>query len=178
METKKSKTAESQQEDVKTSKHATRYLIIGTLLALFNYGLYTVLSNYIINNNDLIWLSSFIATAVTTVLAYILHSRITWKERPISKTAIYKFFIWNIMLTVAIYPLLTQLFSYITPLYDFAYSVTSALHIPFTYEFVLTTGAFILTTIITTLMNYFLYDRFVFGKSKKPKNQEEENQDD
>ena len=178
METKKSKTIESQQEDVKTSKHATRYLIIGTLLALFNYGLYTVLSNYIINNNDLIWLSSFIATAVTTVLAYILHSRITWKERPISKTAIYKFFIWNIMLTVAIYPLLTQLFSYITPLYDFAYSVTSALHIPFTYEFVLTTGAFVLTTIITTLMNYFLYDRFVFGKSKKPKNQEEENQDD
>ena len=83
------------------------------------------------------------------------------------------------MLTVAIYPLLTQLFSYITPLYDFAYSTTSALHIPFTYEFVLTTGAFVLTTIITTLMNYFLYDRFVFGKSKKPKNQEdEEAQDD
>ena len=179
METKKSKTAESQQEDVKTSKHATRYLIIGTFLALFNYGLYTVLSNFIINNNDLIWLSSFIATAVTTVLAYILHSRITWKERPISKTAIYKFFIWNIMLTVAICPILTQLFSYITPLYDFAYNITSALHIPFTYEFVLTTGAFVLTTIITTLMNYFLYDRFVFGKSKSPKTQEtKEGQDD
>ena len=175
---KKTKSSGDQKDDVTTGKHATRYLIIGTFLALFNYGLYTVLSNLIIKNNDLIWLSSFIATAVTTILAYILHSKITWKERPISKTAIYKFFIWNIMLTVAIYPLLTQLFSYLTPLYDFAYSITSAMHIPFTYEFVLTTGAFVLTTIITTLMNYFLYDRFVFGKAKNSKNQEDEEDED
>ena len=151
-------------KDVKTSKHATRYLIIGTSLAIFNYSTYMVLSNLIIKNNDLIWLSTFIATALTTILAYILHSKITWKERTISKTAIYKFFIWNIMLTVAINPLLTQLFSYITPLYDFGFSISSALHLPFTYEFILTTGAFVLTTIITTLMNFFLYDRFVFGK--------------
>ncbi len=170
METKK---AESPKKDVTTSKHAARYIIIGTFLAFFNYGLYTVLSNFIINNNNLIWLSSFISTAITTVLAYILHSRITWKERPISKTAIYKFFIWNIILTVAIYPVLTQLFSYLTPLYVFAYSITSFLRIPFTYEFVLTTGAFVLTTIITTLMNYFLYDKFVFGKSKNQKQKEQ-----
>lgn len=158
----------SSQKDVKSSKHAIRYLIIGTTLALFNYIFFTILSNLIIKNNDLLWLSSFIATAVTTVLAYILHSRITWKERPISKTAIYKFFIWNILMTVAINPILTQLFSYVTPLYEFAYNITSSLHIPFSYEFVLTTGAFVLTAIVTTIMNYFLYDRFVFGKSQKP----------
>ena len=158
----------SSQKDVKSSKHAIRYLIIGTTLALFNYIFFTILSNLIIKNNDLLWLSSFIATAVTTVLAYILHSRITWKERPISKTAIYKFFVWNILMTVAINPILTQLFSYITPLYQFAYNITSSLHIPFSYEFILTTGAFVLTAIVTTIMNYFLYDRFVFGKSQKP----------
>lgn len=163
------KSDKNEQKDVKASKHATRYLIIGVSLALFNYGLYTILSNLIIKNNDLIWLSTFIATGFTTVLAYILHSRITWKERPISKTAIYKFFIWNIMLTVVINPLLTQLFSYITPLYDFAFNIISSLNIPFSYEFVLTTGAFVLTTIITTIMNYFLYDRFVFGKSESQK---------
>ena len=161
------------QKDAKTSEHAIRYLIIGTTLALFNYGLYTVLSNFVIKNNDLLWLSTFIATGATTILAYILHSKITWKERPISKTAIYKFFIWNILLTVAINPILTQLFSYITPLYEFAYNITSSLHIPFSYEFVLTTGAFVLTTIVTTLMNYFLYDKFVFGKSKKQKENKE-----
>lgn len=156
----------SDLKDVKTSKHAVRYLIIGTTLALFNYITYTVLANLIIKNNDLIWLSTFIATALTTILAYILHSKITWKERPISKTAIYKFFIWNIMLTIAINPLLTQLFSYITPLYDFAFNITTSMHIPFTYNFILTTGAFMLTAIITTIMNFFLYDKFVFGKIK------------
>lgn len=160
------KSEKPEQKDVKTSKHATRYLIIGTTLALFNYITYTILANLIIKNNDLIWLSTFIATALTTILAYILHSKITWKERPISKTAIYKFFIWNIMLTVAINPLLTQLFSYITPLYEFTFNITTTMHLPFTYEFVLTTGAFILTAIVTTIMNFFLYDKFVFEKAK------------
>lgn len=164
---KESKKSEnSNQNDVKASEHAARYLAIGTSLALFNYIFYTVLSNLIIKNNDLLWLSSFISTGTTTILAYILHSRITWKERPISKTAVYKFFIWNIMLTVAIGPILTQLFSLITPLYDFAFHFFENLHIPFSYEFTLTTGTFILTTIVTTIMNYFLYDKFVFGKSK------------
>lgn len=153
--------------DVKNSTHATRYLIIGTCLALFNYGSYAILANLIIKNNDLIWLSTFIATAATTILAYILHSKITWKERPVTKTAIYKFFIWNILLTILINPLLTQLFSYITPLYEWGFNILQNLHIPFTYEFTLTTGAFVLTAIVTTIMNYLLYDKFVFGKAEK-----------
>lgn len=157
-------------KDVRSSKHATRYLIIGTCLALFNYGSYAILANLIIKNNDLIWLSTFIATAATTILAYILHSKITWKERPVTKTAIYKFLIWNILLTILINPVLTQLFSYITPLYDFAFNIIQNLHIPFTYDFTLTTGAFVLTAIVTTIMNFLLYDKFVFSKTKKTNN--------
>ena len=159
----------SYQEDVKTSKHATRYLFVGITLAVFNYCSYAILSNLIIKNNSLIWLSSFIASFITTILAYILHSKITWKERPLSKTALYKFFIWNILLTVAINPGLTQLFSLLTPLYEFTFHIFETLHIPFSYEFTLTTGAFVLTAIITTIMNFFLYDKFVFGKTKQNK---------
>ena len=62
-----------------TKKNASRYLIIGTSLAIFNFGFYSILANLIINNSDLLWLSNLIATAVTTILAYILHSKITWK---------------------------------------------------------------------------------------------------
>ena len=156
-------------KDVKTSKHAIRYLVIGTTLALFNYVFYAILANLIINDNNLIWLSTFIATAATTILAYILHSKITWKERPISKTSIYKFFIWNIILTIAVGPILTQLFSFITPLYNFAFSIFQNLNIPFSYDFVLTTGAFILTTIVVTILNFFFYDKFVFGQPSKSK---------
>ena len=155
------------KSDVKTTTHATRYLLVGITLTIFNYILYSILANLIIKNNDLLWLSTLIATFATTILAYILHSKITWKERRITKTAVYKFFIWNLLLTFPIGPSLTQFFSLFTPLYEFAYNICQNLHIDFSYEFVLTTGAFIFTTVVTMIINFLLYDKFVFGKEKK-----------
>jgi putative flippase GtrA len=165
METEKPK-AQDTPTDVKTSKHALRYLIVGICVTGFNYALFAVLSNLIIKNNDLIWLSSFIATAITTIVAYLAHSKITWKERTVTKHSIIRFFIWNAILTVAIAPGFTQLFSLFTPLYELAHNITSAIHLPFTYEFVLTTGAFVLTSIVIMILNFLFYDRFVFGKQK------------
>ena len=171
MEVEKSPQSEkadtNNKKDVKTSRHAFRYLIVGISITVFNYALYAILSNFIIKNNDLIWLSTLIATTITTIVAYILHAKITWKERPITKSAKYKFFIWNALLAIAIGPLLTQLFSLITPLYEFAFNISQAINLPFDYEFVLTTGAFVLTSIVTMFLNFLFYDRFVFGKSKK-----------
>ncbi len=154
------------ESDVKTSTHAGRYAIIGIILAVFNYGLYALIANLIIKDSDYLWLSSFIASAFTTILAYILHSKITWKERKPTKKSIYRFLIWNIILTIAINPGLTQLFGLITPLYQFAYNISQSLHFPFSYEFTQSTGAFVLTAIITTILNFLFYDRFVFGKAK------------
>lgn len=158
---------ELHNSDVKTTTHATRYLLVGISLTVFNYVLYTILSNLIIKNTDLLWLSTFIATFITTILAYILHSKITWKERNITKASIYKFFIWNLLLTFPIGPGLTQFFSLFTPFYEFIYNICQNLHIDFSYDFVLTTGAFVLTTAVTMIMNFLLYDKFVFGKEKK-----------
>lgn len=172
METEKAKLPTSKHhKDVKTSRHANRYLIIGIILTIFNYSFYTILANLIINNNDLLWLSSFISTAATTILAYFLHSKITWKERNPGKLGIYKFFIWNIITAIAINPLLTQLFSLITPLYDLAFNISQALNLPFSYEFIQSTGAFILTAIITMILNFLFYDKLVFDK--KPTSQSE-----
>ena len=60
METEKSEKTESinTQTDVKTSRHAVRYLIVGILVTGFNYALFAILSNLIIKNNNLIWLSN------------------------------------------------------------------------------------------------------------------------
>lgn len=167
-EIKKKSNQSSTINDVKTSKHATRYLIVGIAITIFNYGLYSILANLVINNNDFIWLSMFIATAITTIVAYIAHSKITWKERNVTKHSIIRFFIWNALLTFIINPGLTQLFSLFAPLYNFAYSIIAALHLPFSYEFTLTTGAFVLTAIVTMILNFLFYDRFVFGKPKSP----------
>lgn len=163
---KEQKPDNPQDKDVKTSKHAMRYLLIGISLAVFNYGFYTILANLIIKNNDLLWLSSFISTAFTAILAYVLHSKITWKERNPGKLGIYKFIVWNIILTFIITPLFTQLSSIITPLYNFAFNISNSIHLPFSYEFIQSTGAFIIANAIIMIINFLFYDRFVFGKTK------------
>lgn len=173
METKEEKSTSSESKtDVKTSKHASRYLVVGIVITVFNYAFYSILSNLIIQNNDLLWLSTLISTTVTTIVAYILHSKITWKERPLTKTAKYKFFIWNLIGAFIVGPLLTQFFSLLIPLYEFAYHIIEALHIPFSYEFTITTGVFVLTSFVYMLLNFFLYDKFVFGKSKQTSKKE------
>lgn len=168
-ESKTPKPAESHDSstnDVKTSKHAARYFFVGLGITLFNYALFAIISNVFINDNNLLWLSNLIATTLTTIVAYIAHSKITWKERHVTKAAITRFFIWNALLAFLIAPSLTQLFGMLTPLYDFAYNISSALHLPFTYEFILTTGAFGLNSIVIMIINFLFYDRFVFQKKK------------
>lgn len=154
-------------KDVKTTKRAGRYIIVGILLTVFNYGLYSIIANLIIKNNDYLWLSTLISTIVSIFVAYFSHSKITWKERKITKTAKYKFFIWNLMFAFAVGPWLTQLFSFITPLYDLAYNICQAINLGFSYDFVQSTGAFVLTSLVVMVLNYLFYDKFVFGKKSK-----------
>ena len=163
-------------QDVKTSKHATRYFFVGVAITVFNFGTYSLI-NYLFlginpfnmgndnGNSNFLWLSTFISTTISTIVAYIAHSKITWKERTVTKHSIIRFFIWNALFAVAIGPWLTQLFSLLTPLYEFAFHICEAIHLPFSYEFVLSTGAFVLTAIVTMILNFLFYDRFVFGKS-------------
>ena len=160
-------------EKAKKPRHKTRYLIVGISITIFNYGLYTILSNLIIKNNDFLWASTLISTLVTTLVAYLAHSKITWKERNITKTAKYKFFIWNLMFAFAIGPWITQLFSFFTPAYDLAYNIFQNMHINFSYDFVQSTGAFVFTGIVTMILNFLFYDKFVFGKKSEKKEGEE-----
>lgn len=162
MNREESKTTKS---DIKTSRHATRYFFVGIGITAFNYILYAIIANLIVKNNDLLWLSDLIATTVTVIVAYISHSKITWKERNVTKASIIRFFIWNAMLAIIISPSLTQFFSIFTPLYEFAYNITSAINLPFSYEFVLTTGAFVLTSVVIMILNFLFYDKFVFQKN-------------
>lgn len=163
---------DKEAKDVKTSKRAGRYFVVGILLTVFNYGLYSIIANLIIRNNDYLWTSTLISTIATTFVAYFSHSNVTWKERKITKTAKYKFFIWNLAIAFAFGPWITQLFSLITPLYDLAYNICQAIHIGFTYDFVQSTGAFALTSLVVMVLNYLFYDKFVFGKPKKSKEEQ------
>ena len=173
------KNSKNPVKDVKTSRHATRYFFIGIAVTIFNYVTYTLLNLIFLDikifdgtdngNKQYLWLTSLVGTAITTVVAFILHSKITWRERNVTKSSIIRFCIWNAIITVAIAPGFTQLFSFFTPLYDLAYNICQALHLPFTYGFVLTTGTFVLTSAVIMILNFLFYDRIVFPKSKPDK---------
>lgn len=75
------------------------------------------------------------------------------------------FFVWNGLSALAITPFFTWLFGFTTPIYEFAHGITTALHIPFDYNFVESTGIFCLTTAVTMILNYLFYDKLVFGDS-------------
>lgn len=154
-----------------------KYLIVGLTITAFNFGAYTLVARVIINNNDLLWVSNLIATSFAIIVAFILHSNITWKERNPGKRGVIRFFIWNIAIAIAISPALTFLFGLLDPLYQLAFSITSALNLPFDYDFVESTGVFVLVGAVTMVLNYFFYDKFVFGKEKSIPNHKKPDSD-
>ena len=142
---------------------AGKYIIIGIILTLFNFLIFTVLAR-LINNNDLLWLDTIISYTLATFLGFILHSKITWREKSPGQFGIIKFFLWNFLTALLISPFLTWLFKFITPLYEFAHQISTNLHLPFDYDFIESTGIFCFVTLITMLLNYSFYDKLVFGQ--------------
>ena len=156
----------SNNSSKKTTVRVGKFAVIGAILALFNFVIYTFLARVVLKTNELLWLDSIISYALATILAYILHSKITWKERHITRRGIIMFFFWNGLTAIAISPFFTWLFGFITPIYELAFNIFTNLHIPFDYNFVESTGIFCFTTAVTMVLNYLFYDKLVFGDTK------------
>ena len=144
-----------------------KFVIVGLILTITQYLFYLFFALVIFNNNDILWLSSGISYIIATILAFVLHSRITWKERPPKKNGILMFFAWNLLTALVIAPFLTWFFKLFTPTYNFFYSLSFSMGLSLTYEFVESTLVFILVILITLTLNYFFYDKLVFGDQKK-----------
>ena len=163
-------TTKTSSKSSKTSLRVSKYTIIGIIITLFNFISYTILAQTVFSGqNNLLWLASLISTSITSVVAYLLHSKITWKERHPGKTGIIRFFIWNVLLSVAVCPFFTLVFGFITPLYQSIYNIFSAIHLPLNYDFVESTAIFCLVSVVVIIMNYFFYGRLVFGEQKSTK---------
>jgi putative flippase GtrA len=155
--------SEKHTKSTKTTIRVGKFAIIGAILTVVNYLLYTFLSQVIIKDNNLLPLASFISTFFITFLAYFLHSKITWKERHPNRASIVKFFIWNFLLAIIICPFLTWLFSNMKLFYELAFNISNTINLQFEYDFIESTGAFCFTTAVTMVLNYLFYDKFVFG---------------
>lgn len=144
---------------------AGKYVLVGIFVTLFDFVVYTILINVVFRDNSLLWLASAIATMLATVVAYFAHSHITWKDRYPGKMGVVKFFIWNVALALLIKPVLTQVFSLMTGIYEFGFMVSNNLGLPFEYDLIQGLGAYVFTAVVVMILNYLFYDKFVFEKS-------------
>lgn len=118
-------------------------------------------------NAEMAPLATGISGAIAMVVAFVMHSKITWRERDPGKLGVIKFFAWNILLVSLIRPALAALFELPVGLYQFAYMITSTIHLPFDYDFVQSTGIYVLMTAVTMTLNFICYEKVVFGTKIK-----------
>lgn len=150
-----------------TSFKVGNFLWIGIVLTVVDYAIYEILLFTIFQGNiAMVGPAATISALVATLVAYLLHSRITWRARDPGRFGVIKFFLWNGILALAIRPFLAWVMGLLTVIYDFAYGISEWLHLPFTHDFVTSTGVFVFITIITMIINYFVYDTLIFGKAK------------
>ena len=104
-------------------KQKGKYLIFGLLNTGVNYGIYEALALLVFTAENQLWLATLISGAISIFVGYFLHSKFTWKDREVGKKQLGKFFIWNVVMNVAVRPLLTMFFGLFEFLYQFAFEV-------------------------------------------------------
>lgn len=156
----------SERKVSEKTKQKGKYLIFGVLNTVINYGMYEALALLVFTADNQLWIATLISGFISIFVGYYLHSQFTWRDREVGKKQLAKFFVWNVVMNVAVRPLLTMFFGLFGFLYQFAFSICQTIGIGFSYEFVETTGNYVLMTAVVMVINFLVYDRFVFGKAK------------
>ena len=134
------------------------------LNTLLDFAFYTFLTLIVFKENIVV--AGFISGTFALLFAFATHSMITWRARSIAFGTILRFFAFTGFGMWIIRPLLLAAFIQLQPLYELATSIASAVNLPFSYDFVASTGAFGFMIIIVLIYNYLTYDRFVFTHTK------------
>ena len=154
-------------------KKVLKYVGVGITVTLIDFVTYSLLMAIIFSENvNMVGPASVISGIVATFAAYLLHGNITWRTKDPGKFGIVKFFAWNAFMVILLRPLMSVIFKSFTGLYQFGYMISSAIHLPFEYDFVESTGIYLLMTVVTMVLNFLCYDRVVFGGADKKQREE------
>lgn len=147
------------------SRQKGRYLVFGIANTVINYAMYEALALLVFTGEQQLWLATLISGTVSIFVGYLLHSKFTWKDREVGKKQLAKFFVWNVVMNIAVRPMLTAFFglTIFNFLYKFAFDICQGIGLPFSYEFVESTGNYVLMTVVVMVINFLVYDKFVFG---------------
>lgn len=151
-----------------------KFALVGASVSIFDFVVYSVIARLFFSG-DLLWIATAISGVLATCLAYILHSRITWKAKNPGRFGVIKFFIWNGIAVLAIRPFLAFVLEKLDGLYQFVLGIFNWIGIPFDYDFVKSTGVWVLSVLVVMILNFLVYDRFVFGEKKEKKGEHKVN---
>lgn len=157
---KRPKTAEIELEVIAETglvKKLMRFAGVGIVAAVVDFLSYQFALNMLFRDN--LTLSAVFSGVIATFAAYVMHNNITWRERLPGKYGVAKFFIWNAIAVFILRPPLTWAFEQLTWLYDFGYMLLGWV---FSYEFIMSTGVYVLMTLVIMVLNYLVYERLVF----------------
>ena len=161
------------------AKQAGRYFIFGVLNTLINYGMYEALALTVFSGENQLWMATLISGGISIFVGYFLHSRFTWRDREVGKKQLGKFFVWNVMMNVAVRPVLTLFFGLFGFLYRIAFDILcEGIGLPFSFDFVQSTGNYVLMTAVVMVINFLVYDKFVFWEGKRRKDDGEKDREE
>jgi putative flippase GtrA len=145
-------------------KRPLTFFWVGVILAAVNFLIYLVLTHTFFRNE--LPVASAIAYVLSAAVAYVMHKSITWKDRPPSRSAVIKFIMANLVVGFVITPLLTWFFMWLTGIYEFAFAISSFLHLPFSLDFITKVGVWGFTNAVSMIINYVVYNKIVFREEK------------
>jgi|GEM_PF-632987 len=152
----------------KASKKPLIFLGIGIGNALFDFCFYTLLTQTVFKSHDQIALAGIVSGTAALLFAFTTHSLVTWRGSNINHATLLRFVFFTGFGMWAIRPLLLASFIKLSGLYLWAYGASQNLHLPFTQDFIASTGAFGFMIAVLLIYNFLVYDRFVFNKMPMP----------
>lgn len=159
---------EKTKEEKVGIKRILKFAGVGIAATVVDYLIYTLLIMVLFGGDvAAAGISSILSGICSTFVAYVLHNNITWKERNPGKYGIIKFFVWNAFVVILVRPVLVAFFSLLTGLYEFAFMLIGWIPVFSSFDFVASTGIYVLMTIVTMTLNFIFYEKIVFGRSKE-----------
>lgn len=142
------------------------FLGVGIGNTLLDFAFYTFMTSFVFKGEAKIGLAGIVSGTFALICAFLTHSLITWRGTNISHKTAGKFVLFTGFGMWVMRPLLLKFFIRFDGLYNWAWSVSHSLHLPFSHNFIANTGAFGFMVILVLLYNYFVYSRFVFADKR------------
>ncbi len=135
------------------------FFFVGVFNTLVDFVIYTIASSFL---HIPLTVSTAISGSISAISTFFTHGKITWKERELTGSSMIRFATWCCIMVVAVRPIIAFVAEQLTPLYQFAFAIFSFMHLPFSYKFVANTGVFVIIAAVVMVLNFLVYEKFVF----------------